>query len=67
MLGRVGDGDADEDGETARVIFKRDSVGSMESSKALKHRSGQRDIQVRLRWWWCIAKLKQGDVAGRSS
>lgn len=66
MLGRVGDGD--EDGETASVIFKRDSVGSMESSKAFKHRNGQRDIiQVRLRWWWCIAKLKQGAGVGSSS
>lgn len=51
MLGRVGDGVGDEGGETAGVTVKMDSVGSMESSKAFKHRNGHCDIQVRLRWW----------------
>lgn len=63
MLGRVGDGV----GETAGVMFKRDPVGSMESLTAFKHRNGQCDIQVRLRWWCCTEKLKQSDCAGSSS
>lgn len=45
----------------------RATVGSMESLTAFKHRNGQRDIQVRLRWWCCVGKLKQGDGAGSSS
>lgn len=63
MLGRVGDGV----GETAGVMLKSDSVGSMESLTAFKHRNGQRDIQVRLRWRCCVGKRKQGDGAGSSS
>lgn len=63
MLGRVGGGV----GETAGVMLKSDPVGSMESLTAFKLRSGQCDIQVRLRWWCCVGKPKQGDGAGSSS